>query len=104
MNVVWTESACRPFIRQDELLAFELLRSLPIAGTAHYARALESNRWLRLHFPQIFNRVFADRVQPQEPSSLAALQRWIARAPRGRARTHPAPPPRRPLGERPESR
>ena len=84
VNVVWTESDCHPFIRQDELLAFELLRSLPIAGTAHYARTLESNRWLRLHFPQIFNRVFADRVQPQEPSSLAALQRWIARAPRGR--------------------
>src|SRR2546422_228731 len=42
VNVVWTETDCRPFIRQDEFLAFELLRSVPIAGTAHYARTLES--------------------------------------------------------------
>jgi len=84
VNVVWTESACRPFARQDEFLAFELLRSLPIAGTPHYARTLESNRWLRLHFPQIFSRVFADRVRAQEPSRLANLQRWVARTPRGR--------------------
>src|SRR5437773_2662375 len=72
VNVVWTESDSRPFVRQDASLAFELLRSVPIAGTAHYARTLESNPWLRGHFPQIFTRVVADRVGPQPPSMLAA--------------------------------
>jgi len=84
VNVVWTESDARPFARQDDLLAFELLRSVPIAGTAHYARTLESNRWLRVHFPQIFSRVFADRVVPPPPSLLAKAVRGIARSPRGR--------------------
>src|SRR6266540_1019102 len=84
VNVVWQESDCRPFARQDELLAFELLRSVPIAGTAHYATTLRANPWLSLHFPQIFERVDADRVRTPPPSSLARVQRRVARSPRGR--------------------
>ena len=84
VNVVWTESDARPFVRQDEFLAFELLRSVPIAGTAHLARTLEANPWLGIHFPQIFTRVFADRVGPQPPSLVAALLQRIAKNPLGR--------------------
>lgn len=85
VNVVWTESDVLPFVRQDEFLAFELLRSVPIAGTAHYTRTLESNPWLGIHFPQIFTRVFADRVEPQRPSFLARALQGLARSP-GRRR------------------
>jgi hypothetical protein len=84
VNVVWTESDARPFVRQDESLAFELLRSVPIAGTAHHTRTLEANAWLGIHFPQIFTRVFADRVGAQPPSLVARVLRGIARSPRGR--------------------
>ena len=84
VNVVFTESHSRPFVRQDEFLAFELLRSIPIAGTRDFTRTLESNPWLRIHFPQIFTRVFADRVGPQPRSFLAKVQRRIAVSPRGR--------------------
>ena len=84
VNVVWTESDARPFVRQDEFLAFELLRSVPIAGTAYHARTLEANPWLGIHFPQIFTRVFADRVGPQPRSLVAALLQGIAQSPRGR--------------------
>jgi len=84
VNVVFMESHARPFVRQDAFLAFELLRSIPIAGTMDFARTLESNPWLRIHFPQIFNRVFADRVGPQPHSLLGKVQRGIAASPRGR--------------------
>ena len=84
VNVVFIESDARPFVRQDAFLAFELLRSIPIAGTMDFARTLESNPWLRIHFPQIFNRVFADRVGPQPRSLLGKVQRGIAASPRGR--------------------
>ena len=84
VNVVFIESDARPFVRQDAFLAFELLRSIPIAGTMDFARTLESNPWLRIHFPQIFNRVFADRVGPQPHSLLGKVQRGIAASPRGR--------------------
>ena len=84
VNVVWTESECGPFVRQDEFLGFELLRSVPIAGNAYFARTLEANPWITDHFPQIFERVHADRVTAPPPSLLARLQRRIARSPRGR--------------------
>ncbi len=84
VNVVWTESHSRPFLRQDASLAFELLRSVPIAGTAHYARTLESNPWLGAHFPQIFTRVVADRVGPQRPTLIAGAIGAVARFPLGR--------------------
>jgi len=84
VNVVWTDSECGPFVRQDEFLGFELLRSIPIAGNAHFARTLRANRWITHHFPQIFDRVHADRVVAPPPSLLARLQRGIARSPRGR--------------------
>ena len=74
----------RSFIRQDEFLAFELLRSIPIAGTGYFARTLLSNPWLQIHFPQIFTRVFADRVRSPRPSLVARVQRWVARTSRGR--------------------
>ncbi|HTD80877.1 MAG TPA: hypothetical protein VK723_01875, partial [Thermoplasmata archaeon] len=84
VNVVWTESDSRPFIRQDASLAFELLRSVPITGAAHYARTLESNPWLGGHFPQIFTRVVVDRVGRQPLSMLAGVIGAIAGSPRGR--------------------
>ena len=84
VNVVWRESDCRPFARQDPFLAFELLRSVPIAGTEHFAAIVRANPWLRLHFPQIFGRVHADRVPPQPLSLLARAQRNLVRSPRVR--------------------
>jgi len=84
VNVVWTQSDSRSFVRQDEFLAFELLRSVPIAGTAHYVETLRANPWLGIHFPQVFDQAFADRVPPPVGSALSSVQRWLAQNPRGR--------------------
>lgn len=84
VNVVWTEDQCRPFIRQDEFLAFEILRSMAITGTAVYRELLSANPWLAQHFPQIYEGGFSDQIAPPAPSGFARLQRRIARSPTGR--------------------
>jgi len=81
INVVWTEAECRPFVRQDASLAFELLRSKPIFGTDHYRQVLGANPWLGDHFPQVFVEATEDPVAAPPPSGLARLQGWFALAP-----------------------
>ncbi len=84
VNVVWTESDCRPFARTDEYLAYEILRSVPVAGTAYFAEVVAANPWLAQHFPQVQRQVHANRVPTPTPSIFARVQRRIARSPRGR--------------------
>jgi len=54
VNVVWTRSDTRPFIRQDDSLAFELMLSEPLVGSDEFRRVLERNRWVERAFPQAF--------------------------------------------------
>ena len=81
VNVVWTEGQSRPFVRQDEFLAFELLRSRAIAGEDHYRQILEANPWLREHFPQALEIPKREAVTVPRGSVFARLQRWFARTP-----------------------
>jgi hypothetical protein len=81
VNVVWTQGECRPFVRQDEFLAFELLRSRAIAGGDHYRQILEANPWLAEHFPQALETAGGPTVTVPPLSGLARLQRWFARGP-----------------------
>ena len=81
INVVWTDAECRPFIRQDAFLAFELFRSRAISGRDHYRQVLEANPWLREHFPQVFERISDDAIALPPRSPLARLQRRLCRDP-----------------------
>lgn len=84
INVVWTEDQWRPFARQDEFLAFEILRSMVIAGGAPYRELLEANPWLRDHFPQIYQTAAKDQATPPRLSGLARIQRRLSRSAQGR--------------------
>lgn len=86
VNVVWTEPECRPFVRQDAFLAFELLRSKAISGTDHYRAVLDANPWLEEHFPQVLGTVPEDAVARPPPSRLARSQRWLGGDPERRRR------------------
>jgi len=81
VNVVWTEEECCPFIRQDALLAFELLRSRAISGCDHYRQVLEANPWLGEHFPQVFGETGEGTVASPPPSGIARFLRWFAGSP-----------------------
>jgi hypothetical protein len=63
VNVVWSEDQTRPFQRQDDALAFELMRCQPLYGVDHFSHVLGNNRWISSYFPQMFERVFEERVQ-----------------------------------------
>ncbi|MFQ5552470.1 MAG: hypothetical protein ACE5EW_01940 [Thermoplasmata archaeon] len=63
VNVVWSVDQTRPFLRQDDALAFELMRCKPLYGVDHFSRILGENRWIDAHFPQLFERVFEERIQ-----------------------------------------
>ncbi|MEE9592116.1 MAG: hypothetical protein V3W28_00865 [Thermoplasmata archaeon] len=78
VNVVWSEDQTRPFQRQDDALAFELMRCQPLYGVDHFSRVLGNNRWISAYFPQMFERVFEERVQARRNTLggfLAALGR-----------------------------
>lgn len=86
VNVVWTDGNSRPFVRQDEFLAFELLRSRAIAGADYYRVVLAANPWLEEHFPQVFDDVPDGPVSVPSPSPVHRLQRWLTRSPTRRRR------------------
>jgi predicted nucleotidyltransferase len=54
VNVIVEESWTRPFSRQDEQMAFELLVSRPLYGAGYFREMLLSNRWLSSFFPQAY--------------------------------------------------
>lgn len=86
VNVVWTDGDSRPFVRQDEFLAFELLRSRAIAGADYYRVVLAANPWLEEHFPQVFDEVAEGPVAAPPPSPFHRLQGWLTRSPASRRR------------------
>ncbi len=62
VNVVWSEDQIRPFWRQDDSLAFELMRCQPLYGVDYFAGVLASNGWISIHFPQLFDRVPEEKI------------------------------------------
>ena len=80
INVVWPEDQTQPFVRNDEGLAFELLRCQPLLGSESFGRVLQDNPWLRGLFPQMFRRVWVDSV-PREADVFSRFLAALARRP-----------------------
>jgi predicted nucleotidyltransferase len=59
INVVWEERQVRPFSREDDQLAFELLNSPVLYNRDFHRRMLAANPWVTELFPQLLAR--ADR-------------------------------------------
>ncbi|SNQ59360.1 hypothetical protein [Candidatus Methanoperedens nitratireducens] len=60
INVIWEDEDVLPYKRQDEYLAYELLRQKPVLGLKFYLEVLSKNKWLGTYFPQIY------RLDPSE--------------------------------------
>lgn len=58
-NLILELSQCRPLVRQDEDMAFELLISEPVYGLDVFREVVDANPGLLDHFPQL-----ADKVSP----------------------------------------
>jgi len=78
INVVWTEAESHPFIRQDQGLAFELLRCKPLLGEAFFRDVISANPWAGNFFPQLRERAASPRSPPR-PNSLGRFVLWIFR-------------------------
>jgi hypothetical protein len=84
-NLILERSQCRPLVRQDEDMAFELLMSEPLFGHEVYDDVLESNPGLMQHFPQLAGKLGHANSLPVRPSlplwlfpgALDGIARWI---------------------------
>jgi len=84
LNVIWTASEARPFVRQDDAMAFELSLVRPLIGVSDFADVLRENPSLGRVFPQMLSHSRIDVPRPS-PSRLGRrLLRSIVRHPRRR--------------------
>lgn len=81
VNVLWTESEWRPFARQDEDLAYELLRCRPLVGARKFAEVIAANDWARTYFPQLGDNPVSSEAFSR-PNVFGRFLRSIARRPR----------------------
>lgn len=81
INVVWTSDQTKPFSRQDENLAFELMRCQPVFGAGRFREVCRDNAWIASFFPQVYDRALADQL-PVEDTRARKLLRWIGEHPR----------------------
>jgi hypothetical protein len=72
INVIWSRTETRPFIRQDEGLAFELLRCQPVVGSEWFDEVIRANGWTLRYFPQLGERIFVNDHRP-EPNLVGRL-------------------------------
>jgi hypothetical protein len=73
-NLILERSQCRPLLRQDEDMAYELLVAEPVFGLEAINDVLDANPRLSEHFPQL-----ADRPAPLvlDPEPRARLPSWL---------------------------
>ncbi len=81
LNVVWPEDQTRPFVRQDENMAFELLRASPLIGVDVFRSVLQDNRWVEDYFPQAYQRIWGEESR-DGPNLLGRILSGIRRNPR----------------------
>lgn len=81
INVLWPADQTKPFVRQDAALAFELLRCQPLVGADRFQTVLADNPWLQSYFPQLFERVPFDDLDPSA-SPIRACLAAVGRRPR----------------------
>ncbi len=58
-NLILERSQCRPLLRQDEDMAFELLVSQPVFGLDAFNEVIDANPMLIDHFPQLARKCSA---------------------------------------------
>lgn len=71
-NLILELSDCRPLLRQDAAMAFELLSSEPVVGARVTRAVIEANPGLGRHFPQLWDAV-PPPSQPQPPALPAGV-------------------------------
>ena len=71
-NLILERSQCRPLLRQDEDMAFELLVSEPVFGLGELSKVVDENPRLLEHFPQLARRT--------APLMIDAAKRRLPRA------------------------
>jgi hypothetical protein len=89
VNLVLERSQCRPLVRQDEDMAFELLVAEPVFGPEALDEIVDTNPGLLKHFPQLADRpapLLVDvrrRVSPrvwprflEEPARILGRAAW----------------------------
>ncbi len=81
VNVIWTRSESDLFVRQDEGLAFELLRCQPLIGGDRFREVIAANSWIHRYFPQLRQKVFANEQRPN-PNMIGRLVLGISHHPR----------------------
>jgi hypothetical protein len=72
-NLILEQSQCRPLLRQDEDMAFELLVSEPVFGLEAMSEVIDENPGLLAHFPQLALRpapLLIDRARARLPRVL----------------------------------
>lgn len=79
VNVILEECVTRPFRRQDEQMAFELVQSRPIFGVDYFRKLLASNPWLATYFPQEREDGFVHEVDPRHTLVKSALRILLGR-------------------------
>lgn len=80
VNVIWTDSDTRPFVRQDGAMALELFLSQPLRGREYFRGVLGCNSWLDDYFPQVRSQglVCSDK-QPVHQSRWSSLGEQFCR-------------------------
>lgn len=80
INVVWPSDQTKPFSRQDEDLAFELMRCQPIFGADRFRAVCRENDWIASYFPQVYGRALVDQLSVEDTRARGLL-RWIGHHP-----------------------
>lgn len=73
-NLILERSQCRPLVRQDEDMAFELLVSQPLFGLDAFNEVIDANPALLDHFPQLGRKSSALVIEPAPTWRLPA---WL---------------------------
>ncbi|MBC7880469.1 MAG: hypothetical protein H7Y37_03985 [Anaerolineae bacterium] len=78
INVIWTDSDIRPFVRRDGAMALELFLSRPLMGESYFNTMLGCNPWLDDYFPQVGSGQWACNRLQQQPKPFQLLQERLS--------------------------
>ncbi|HEX6349520.1 MAG TPA: hypothetical protein VF160_09040 [Candidatus Dormibacteraeota bacterium] len=79
LNLVLERAQCFPLVRQDEDMAFELLQSVPVFGTAFLRELLSANPGLSVAFPQLLELHARVEVLPRCRLPAGLFPAWLDR-------------------------
>jgi len=79
LNLVLERAQCFPLVRQDADMAFELLQSVPVFGTAFLHGVIAANPGLSEAFPQLAELRAPVEILPRRRLPPALFPRWLDR-------------------------